>query len=137
MFCSGVITQCDPSELSKPTQEQSHEHLVFLGSSFRGPQLRWSTFEQDMLLGHPTVSAFTGHRKLLFLFAPLALEAALGRRIVSKVQRKALSLSRFHYCIEHIPGEENVFSDMLAMCEMLYRPAYQFVTANQSNYGIS
>ena len=56
---------------------------------------------------------FTDHRYLLFVFAPRALGPALGRHIVSKVQRWAIYLSRFSYVIEHIRGEDNVCPDML------------------------
>ena len=56
---------------------------------------------------------FTDHRNLLFVFAPLALEPALGRHVVSKVQRWALFLSKYTYVIEHIDGDDNVFADIL------------------------
>ena len=56
---------------------------------------------------------FTDHRNLLFVFAPLALSPALGRHVVSKVQRWALFLSQFEYVIEHIERHRNIFADML------------------------
>lgn len=66
-----------------------------------------------MLLGHAHVHVFTYHRNLLFVFAPLALEPALGRHIASKAQQEALYLSKFNYAIEHIRGDENVRADIL------------------------
>ena len=64
---------------------------------------------------------FTDHRNLLFVYALLAFEPALGRHVVSKVQRWALFLSRFDYVIEHIPGYCNVFADMLTQWAKGYR----------------
>lgn len=60
-----------------------------------------------------SVHVFTGHRNLLFVFVPSAFEPALGRHIVSKVQRWALFLSRFQYTIEQIDGSRNTFANML------------------------
>lgn len=64
---------------------------------------------------------YTDHRNLLFVFAPLALEPALGRHIVSKVQRWALFLSRFPYVIEHVDGTSNIFADILTRWTRGYR----------------
>ena len=124
--CSGVVTQTDPSELGKQISEQKHEPLAFLGSAFRDAQTHWSTFEKEafaifktfermdyLLQSNGPAHIFTDHRNLLFVFAPRALEPALGRHIVSKVQRWALYLSRFSYIIEHIRGEDNACADML------------------------
>ena len=98
LYWSGVVTQCTKDELTKPSAEQRHMPLAFLGAEFKGSSLNWSTFEKEafaifqsfakldyMLLGHGLVHVFTDHRNLLFVFAPLALEPALGRHIVSKV----------------------------------------------------
>eukprot|EP00171_Calliarthron_tuberculosum_P020891 IDg20891t1 len=133
-FWSGVVTQCNADELAKSIEKQVHEPLAFLGSGFRGPQLHWTTFEQEgfaifqvflkldyILLGHEHVHVFTDHRNLLFVFAPLAVEPALGRNIVSKIQRWALFLSRFSYTIEHIAGVDNVFADILTRWLKNYR----------------
>eukprot|EP00171_Calliarthron_tuberculosum_P013494 IDg13494t1 len=65
-----------------------------------------------LLLGKRRTHVFNDHRNLLFIFAHLALEPALGRHVISKVQRWALYFSRFSYAIEHISGIENVFADL-------------------------
>lgn len=125
-FWAGIVTQTNLRDLSKPIEQQRHEPLAFLGAAFRGAQINWSTFEKEsfaifqtfermdyMLETQNRIHVFTDHRNLLFVFAPLALEPALGRHIVSKVQRWALYLSRFSYAIEHVRGELNVCADML------------------------
>lgn len=86
--------------------------------------MRYSqTFERvDYLLqGQRLTHVFTDHRNLLFVFALLAIEPALGRHVVSKVQRWALYLSRFSYVIEHIGGSANVFADILTRWARGYR----------------
>lgn len=57
----------------------------------------------------------------LFVFAPLSLELALERHLVSKVQSWALYLSRFSYIIEHITGVENFCAHIMTRWTQLYR----------------
>lgn len=94
------MTQSTPESLELPLEEQRHEPLAFLGAEFKGAQFGWSTFEKEgfaifetfnkldySLMGSQPTHIHTDHRNLLFVFAPLALQPALGRHIVSKVQR--------------------------------------------------
>ena len=37
----------------------------------------------------------------------------MTRHTASKLMRWALKLSAFHYVVEHLPGERNVWADML------------------------
>ena len=125
-YWSAVVTQCAPKEIKKPVTEQTHKPLAFLGSQFKNSELSWTTFEKEgfaifqtftkldyLLMSGKPPHVYTDHRNLLFIFAPLTLEPALGRHVVSKVQRWALYLSRFPYVIEHVNGEDNVFADIL------------------------
>ncbi len=118
-FWSGIVTQTTAADLQKPLPKQRHEPLAFLCSEFKGAQLHWTTFEKEafaiyqtfdrmdyLLLGQQRTQVFTDHRNLLFIFAPLALEPALRRHVVSKVQRWALYLARFSYDIEHFRGDD-------------------------------
>lgn len=68
---------------------------------------------------------FTDHRKLLFVFAPLAVEPALGRHVLNKVKRWAVYFSQFPYVIEHVEGECNVFADILTTWLKGYRSERQ------------
>lgn len=117
-----------------PNQEQQHEPLAFLGAAFKGAEIGWTTFEKEafaifqtfekldyLLMDSKPAHVFTDHRNLLFISAPLSLEPALGRHIVSKVQRWALFLSRFPYIIEHVDGDLNVFADILTRWTKGYR----------------
>ncbi len=106
---SAVVTQVQKCELSLPLEEQKHEPLFFLGA---GRELYLTTYEKEAFeifsvfekLDYPFYNEgpahiFTDHRNLMFVFAPLALELALGRQQVSEVQLWALYLPKFHYVI--------------------------------------
>ena len=38
-YCAAVVTQCEPSELSKPVAEQIYQTFAFLSGEFKGAQL--------------------------------------------------------------------------------------------------
>lgn len=98
-----------------------------------------------VIAGHQDVRLFTDHINLLFAFSPLSLEPALGRHVVSKVQRWALYLARFKYTIQHVKGDENVFADILrwtqgyrqvpnnnALCSLLLENANKMIPSASS-----
>ena len=131
---SGIVTQVDPDQLSLPLEDQRHEPLAFLSSAFTKCQRNWTTFEKEgyaifqtfskvdyLFLNGQETHVFTDHRNLMFVYAPTALEPALGRHVVCKVQRWALYLSRFDYIVEHIEGKDNVFADILTRWTRDYR----------------
>lgn len=104
------MSQITPEKLSLSVEEQLHEQLDLLEAYVKGSELKWSTLEKEgitifqkfekmyyLLHCQRQTHVFTDHRNLLLCFAPLALEPALGRHVVSKVQRWDLLLSRFTY----------------------------------------
>ena len=58
-------------------------------------------------------SLFTDHKNILYMLSPARFDANVARHIVHKIQRWALRLAEFNFTIEHIPGEHNVWADML------------------------
>ena len=133
-FWAGAVTQTTEAQLKLPLGEQQHDPIAILGSEFKKAQSDWTTFEKEgyaifqtfmkmdyLLQAQKQTHVYTDHRNLLFVFAPLALEPALVRHIVSKVQRWALFLSRFPYVIEHVSGTENVFADIMTRWTKGYR----------------
>lgn len=124
---AAVVTQTNARELEKPTMEQCHEPLAFLGAQFNSAQLRWSTFEKEgfaiyetfrkmdyLLAGEHNTHVFTDHRNLMFVFNPAAFCPSVGHHVVNKVIRWALYLSQFIYRIEHVPGDTNVMADIMS-----------------------
>ncbi len=119
-FWSAVVTQVQNCELSLPLEEQKHEPLAVLGAEFKGREFDWTTYEifrvfeklDYLFYNEAPTHVFTDHRNVMFVFEPLSLESAPRRQQVSKVQRWALYLSRFHYIIDQISGNRNVFADI-------------------------
>ncbi len=133
-FWAAVVTQTTNADLKLSSEQQQHEPLAFLRSAFKSAALRWSTFENEafaiyqvftrldyLVYTESPVHVFTDHRNLLFVFSPHSLEHALGRRIVSKVQRWELHLPKYEYVIKHIDGSENAFADILTRWTKGYR----------------
>ena len=58
-------------------------------------------------------SLFTDHKNILYMLSPTRYNSNVARHVVHKVQRWALRLAEFNFTIEHIPGESNVWADML------------------------
>ncbi len=81
---AAVLTQVPKSQLDMSIEGQAHEPLSFLSGSFTG-----SSF--DHYGSNPSI----------------------GRHTASKLMRCALKLSAYKYVIEHLPGERNVWADML------------------------
>ena len=133
-FWYGVVSQTDENELKKPLHLQSHEPLAFTGGVFKKAEANWNTFEKEgfaifqtfdcldyLFLDEHPVHLFTDHRNLLYTFAPMALQPAMKRHAVSKVQRWAIFLSKFEYIIEHVDGSQNIFADILTRWTKGYR----------------
>jgi RNase H-like domain found in reverse transcriptase len=125
-FWSAVCTQVEPSTLALPFDEQEHEPLAFLSGKFIGAERRWPIIEKeafaivaacqklDWLLQCPQgFSLFTDHKNLLYVFNLHVSNPNIAGHTAAKLVRWALKLSAYRYKIEHIPGHQNVWSDML------------------------
>lgn len=89
--------------------KQFHQPLVFLNGEFSGPELGWTTYENesyailqtfkrmDYLPMCETPRVVTDHRNLHFFYFPSTLELSLGRHKVMKVLRWAAYLSQYPY----------------------------------------
>lgn len=126
---AGVLTQVSPSDVFNSTsepQEWEHEPVAFVSGSFKGSSARWSTPEQEcyaiiasvtrlchILAACTEFSLFTDHKNILYMLSPSRFDTNVARHIVHKTQRWALRLAEFSYTVEHIPGESNLWADML------------------------
>lgn len=133
-FWASIVTQTSEEQLSINVKEQKHEPMALLGRRFAGVQRNWTTYEKEayaivqtfdrmdyLFWGPQPVHVFTDHRNLLYVFAPFALRPNSPRRVLSKVHRWAIHLSRFEFFIEHIDGTNNVFADILTRLSKRYR----------------
>ncbi|KAH9092351.1 hypothetical protein LEN26_018494 [Aphanomyces euteiches] len=125
-FWGAVVTQIPTDDEGVDLVNQRHEPLAFLSGSFKGAQLRWSTIEKegfaivtsckrlDYILQRPGgFKIFTDHRNLKFIFSPEP-SPSTPRYVADKLARWAVTMSAFNYTIEHVPGENNVWGDLLS-----------------------
>jgi len=120
-FWGAAVTQLPAGDAQLPLDEQRHRPLAFLSGRFVGAASRWSTIEKEAfviveatrrceyLLMRPG-----GFRLYIYIFNPYATDGAMDRYQADKLQRWALSLMPFQYIIEHVPGEMNVWGDLLS-----------------------
>lgn len=122
---SAIMTQVPNTERRLEIEEQNHEPLCFLSGAFTGSKANWSMPEKegfaiveamcrlDYLTCGRCVSIFTDHANLIYMYDPYGRNPGMSRHTASKLMRWALKLSAFRYVVEHIPGERNVWADML------------------------
>ena len=122
---AAILPQISDSQKRMPVEEQEHEPLCFLSGAFTGASKNWSVPEKegfaiveamcrlDYLITGRTVSIFTDHANLVYLFDPYGKNPGISRHTASKLMRWAIKLSAFRYVIEHMPGERNVWTDNL------------------------
>lgn len=122
---AAVLTQVPREDRRKAIDKQMHEPLCFLSGAFKGSSQNWSVPEKegfavveslcrmDYLISGHIVTIFTDHANLVYLFDPYGRNPGVSRHTASKLMRWAIKLSAFRYVIEHLPGEENVWADML------------------------
>ena len=122
---AAVLTQVDTKHMRKPIDEQAHEPLSFLSGSFAGHSANWSIVEKeayavveamtrlDYLTATNEVSLFTDHANLTYIFDPFGQNPGISKTTANKLIRWALKLSGYRYVIEFLPGERNVWADLL------------------------
>eukprot|EP00171_Calliarthron_tuberculosum_P001247 IDg1247t1 len=122
---ASILTQVEKSQTSNPKEDQTHEPLCFLSGKFTGASYNWSMPEKegfaivesmcrlDYLTSGHVVSIFTDHANLVYLYDPYGRNPGIARHTASKLMRWAIKLSGFRYVVEHIPGDKNVWADML------------------------
>ena len=120
-----ILTQVPPQDRSKELQEQRHKPLCFLSGVFSGSSSNWSVPEKEgfaiveamcrldyLVLGRE-VNIFTDHANLVYLYDPHGQNPGMARHTASKLMHWAIKLSAFCYVVEHLPGEQNVWADLL------------------------
>ncbi len=122
---SGILTQAPSNQRDKAIDNQDHEPLCFLSGAFKGSSKNWSVPEKegfaivesmcrvDYLVMGREVSIYTDHANLVQLYDPYGKHPGIPRHTASKLMRWAIKLSAFRYVVEHLPGERNVWADML------------------------
>ncbi len=122
---AAILTQVPAKESRKAIQNQSHQPLCFLSGALNGSSANCSVPEKegfavieamcrlDYLVSGHKVTIFTDHANLVYLYDPYGRNPGIVRHTASKLMRWAIKLSAFRYVIEHLPGESNVWADIL------------------------
>lgn len=122
---SSILTQVPHNEIALPVENQSHQILSFLSGSFSKSAFRWSIVEKeafavvhsmsqlDYLTASGVVHLFTDHANLTYIFDPYGCNPGISKQVASKLMRWALKLSGYRYIIEFLPGDRNVWADIL------------------------
>jgi hypothetical protein len=65
------------------------------------------------LLSHDWFSIQSDRLNLTYIYNPLSADPTLARHVVHKLQRWALKMSVFSYCMVHMMGEINYWKDLM------------------------
>ena len=122
-----VITQVPAEQMQLPLREQVHQPLIFLSGAFRGSSLKWPIIDKEayslihtvrkcdyLLIRERGCHLYTDHRNLIYLFNPAGEGRSMGRPQAERVQRWGWILMGLNYVIHHVPGEDNIWADMLS-----------------------
>ena len=125
-FWSAVVTQVPHEQLPKVFHSQMHQPLLFMSGEFKGSRARWSIVEKEAYpIVHLVIHAdyllrcsrgfhlFTDHRNLCYIFDPYAKNPLCARHTASRLERWSIRLMGLRYKIEFVPGDQNVFADLL------------------------
>lgn len=98
-----------------------------MSGRFTRTQLHWARLEKEAFSIIATVERLyclaatlagfdllTYHNSLIFIFDPLAIHPDLTQSSVRKVLRWSIRLSSYNYTFIHIPGELNIWVDLLS-----------------------
>ena len=159
-YFSVVITQCKPEELAKPYEEQKHEPLYFLSGKFKDAQENWHISSKEcwpilwalkrfdwLFHGHPKeFRVFCDHQNLATILNPSGKQVE-NKATLSRLYRWGVIMSEFSYTIQHVPGQFNVFADLLTrwgmtnvgvslatMCERILDVAVSSVREKYENF---
>ena len=125
-----VLTQVPAHEFhddSLDWNSWSHEPLAFLSGVFRGSELRWAIPDKEafaifnsckrlayLLVRQRGFHVFTDHRNLVYIFNPLGSNTHLGKPAADRLERWSLTLRAFDFTIQHMPGDQNNWADLLS-----------------------
>ncbi|KAG6616303.1 uncharacterized protein IUM83_03561 [Phytophthora cinnamomi] len=119
-----ILTQVRDWDASLPVDEQHHEMIICKGGLFKHSELNWTVVEKRLIrllkpvkISNISCFALVGSASTAIMptwhtfFAP---SVELKKHVRDRLQRWAMRLCGLHYIIEHIPGEKNVWADIVS-----------------------
>jgi len=120
---SGMVTQIPAEDSDKSVSQQRHELLGFVGHRFNGSELNWATVDKEAFAIVDTLRKltyvlhmprpfriYTDHRNLISIYNPKKCSKQSAERLI----RWGVEIREFNFTIHHIPGEDNVWADLLS-----------------------
>jgi len=121
-----LLTQVPKAYLPRLGLNQDHQLLAALSGSIHGNKRRWSLIKKEsfsiieateklrhFLLSTQDSRLFTDHRNLIYVFNPTANDNDFKKYTLDKLCPSAMKLCAFRFMIEHIPGETNIWAEIL------------------------
>ncbi len=119
-----IVAHIPPADRGRPIEYQAHHPLMFLSGTFTGVAERWAIIEKEAFTLVETVKRadykpgafhlFTDHKNLRYIFNPDSVVSEVPKYTADKLQRWSLLLMGNGYIIVHLPGEKNVWTDLLS-----------------------
>ncbi|GMF39813.1 unnamed protein product [Phytophthora fragariaefolia] len=119
-----IVTQVAGFDPKKPATEQEHRLIHCTSGTFTGSQCNWTVIEKEaypivvacdklgyLLLRPKPYRMYCDHRNLIHVFAP---HESVKKHIRRKLLRWAMKLMNYRYVVEHVPGPDNVWADMIS-----------------------
>ena len=121
-----ILLQYWPKNEGLPHAERGYEILAVYSGTWTDVQIRWSVYDREgfsftqsilqnrSFLEGVVFEHYTDHRNLIYLFGTAT--SGLSRDLVAaaRVTRWAIMLQGFRFFSYHIPGEINLFADLLS-----------------------
>ena len=110
--------------------DMSYEPLAFLSGAFRGSPLCWPTVGLESLavlsayrrvpyLLWDGSNIFCDHRNLAYIFSPQPCGVTLSNAASQRLAVWRAYMNQFNYVIQHIPGENDHWGDLLSRWRVL------------------
>ena len=132
LFCVCCLTQVPKEELvaGLSLMDMSHEPLAFLSGVFRGSQLCCPTvdketfailnaFQRGPYLLWDGLNTVCDHRNLAYIFSPQSCGVTLSKATSQRLAGWRACMSQFDCVIQHIPGEDDRWGDLLSRWRVL------------------
>lgn len=125
---SGILFQCREEEVHLRPTDRRQTLLECCGGSFTASQMNWPTVEQEAYAVIHSIHRFWHHLNdgsKLYIFTDNQVLSYVFDQDSDYVRKKdrpgqgrllrwIAKLMEIHYCIQHVPGEQNVFADVLS-----------------------
>jgi len=124
-FWSLFVTQIPYEDLHKDFHDQNHEPIAIMQNNWSDTELKHHISELEaapcvyaferldylFYASKHAIRVYIDHKNIRYIFQPPKL---LAKHVLGRLHRWGIKLAGFNYIIADIPGERNVFADLLS-----------------------